>query len=55
MADLITDASTGRTSKNELMELKALIKELFDAFKRVEEETGEAYISQGTYLGVKFE
>ncbi len=55
MPESITEPSTGRISKNELMELRALLKELFDAFKRVEEETGEAYIAKGDYLGVKFE
>ncbi len=45
----------GTNAKTDIAEIKKAITAILEAFKNVEKETGEAYMPEGTYLGVSFE
>ncbi len=49
------EASPRAQLKNRLDEMEAAIKALLEAFKEMEKETGDEYMPEGEYLGVKFE
>ena len=45
----------GRKHLERITQLETALKALLTALKNLEEDQGEAYMPEGTYLGVKFE